>query len=412
MSMVNPTQKSTIKSTIIIHDTDLHGLTCGITALYALEGAIPLSHFDPRSELRTTPDNLANVIQNLGNADLYVLDIPIDVRNPKAYIDALIAHVQFKGRVVWMDHHGHSQWVDVLNRNGVFAVVFGTSYDLTMALPRMFSRVDSFVEGWAIIGALADFDPSIAPRVSRDLEEVVCDIVDSVYKQQRQQLMQVLNINEIPQYGNIGSISYGIATRRIEASQFIEACKSIGRPIPLPRTYGTLTNVVYTTEIPQSGLAWKTAWKLCLTTGCKVAMVPTYIPQRNQYSLIIATYWREDDRVRQAVEEFITMKFPGRQVVGHFGARSILLMAQNELEMIPQWARELDELISQRCYTPRTARLISDEYVARAIHEDYNRIVQLLERIAKALEAGAEAKQRQVELLKELYEKDQRTRYD
>ena len=401
------------RAIVVIHDTDLHGLSCGVNALYSLGSATPFSHFDPRSDMRTTPDNLANVIQKFGNVDLYILDIPIDVRNPKAYIDALISHT-FKGRVIWMDHHGHSQWVDVLNRSGVIAVVYGSSYDLSMALPRMYNRVDKFTEEWALLGALADFDSSIATKVSREFEEIVCDIVDSVYKQQRSQLMQILGIREEVQFGNIGSLAKGIVEKGVEVSQFIEACKQIGKPIQVPQ-YNVLNNVVYTTQLPQVGLSWKTAWKLCCITGSKVAIVPAYNPARNEYSIIIATYWRESDEVRQIVEDFIRSKFSARTTVGHFGAKSIVLFSQSEIETIPQIAKELDELIQQRAYTPRVARLISDEYVAKAIVDDFKailrRLTELIETQQKMYQEYLELKRRQVELLEKASEEEKR-RYD
>ena len=338
------------RSIIVIHDTDLHGLSCGVNALYSLSNVslsvLPFSHFDPRSDMRTTPDNLANVVEKFGNVDLYILDIPVDIRNPKRYIDVLISHAQYKGRVIWMDHHGHSQWVDILNRNGVIAIVYGTSYDLSMALPRMYNKVDKFTEEWALLGALADFDTSIANKVSREFEEIVCDIVDSVYKQQRSQLMQILGIREDVQFGNIGSLAKGIVEKGVEVHQFIEVCKQIGKPIQLPR-YTVLNNVVYTTELPQTGFAWKTAWKLCCVTSSRVAIVPAFNPVRNEYLIIIATYWRESDEIRQIVDVFVKNKFGTRTIVGHLGARSVVLFSQSEIELIPQIAKELDELIQQ-----------------------------------------------------------------
>jgi len=389
---------------IVIHDTDLHGLTCGIAALYAMPDASAYSHFDPQSPMRTTPDNLANVVMSLGAADLWILDIPIDIRNPKAVIDALVSHQQYKGRVYFLDHHGHSQWTAELARQGVGVAIFGSSYDLTLAVPRIFNRSDRFVEDWALLGAVADFDTSIASRVSRDFEETVCDIIDSVYKLMRPQLLSRLGITENPSLGNIGSLSWGIVQRRIDIYQFIEVCRELGKPLEVPQ-YSTVGNVVFTTQVPPPGLSWKVAWKLCLITGAKVALVPAFVPMRNQYTVIVATYWREGDAVRQAVENFVTSTFIGRQIVGHIGARSILLFSESEIQNIPMWARQLDEMISQQIYTPRVTRLINDELVARSLAEDFRailaRLTQILEEQRKMYQEYLELKRQQVELLRQ-----------
>ena len=409
---------STPKPITILCDTDLHGMSCGITALYTLlnQGfnVNIYSHFSTNpNEPTTTPTGLANVVENLGMTDLIILDIPVDVRNPKRFVDTLINHAQFKGKVLWLDHHGHSQWVDILNKNSVIAIVYGSSYDLSLAVPRMYNRVDSFVEKWALLGALADFDTSIANRISREFEEIVCDVVDSAYKQSLQQIKQQLNIPSNPSMGNIGELIHGIVTRRIETEQFIEVCKQVAKPIPLPQ-YTTLNNVVYTTQIPQSGLAWKTAWKLCCISQSKVAIVPTFNPRTNQYAIIIATYWRNEE-IKPIIEEFIKKKFTGRQIVGHFGARSIALFSQSEIETIPQIARELDEFIQQRIYRPRITHLISDSYVAEALAQDFKAVLNELKEIHKRMtemyKEYLELKRRQVELLERSTERE-RTRYD
>ena len=398
------------KPTLIVHDTDIHGLSCGINAIYAMRKqdlpATVYSHFDPKG-VSTTPTTLAQVIENLGNTDLIILDIPIDIRNPKKYVDALVGHAQFKGKVLWLDHHGHSQWVDVLNKSGVTAVIYGSSYDLSLAVPRMYDVVDSFVEKWALVGAVADFDTSVADRVSPELEADVADILDQAYKTRREDMARRLEILWRSEYGNIGMISAGIAANNIEPERVIETAKDLVDPLALPTRYETTGTVVYTTQMPQTGLAWKIAWKLCLTTNSKVAILPTQTP--NGYATIFATYWRAEDRIRNIVDEWVSRKFAGRQIVGHPGAKSVALMIQDEIQNIPMWARELSEEIDREVYTPKTVTLINDRIVAKAIESDLRtiltRLTQILENQQKMYQEYLELKKKQVELLERTEER-------
>jgi len=403
----------------VIHDTDIHGATCGINAIYALVQSkyapsqiTVYSHFSTTpSEPTTTPSGLVQVLQSLGRTDLIVLDIPVDIRNPRAYVEALITHAQYRGKVFWADHHGHSEWVSALNKCGVTAVVVGSSYDLSMLFPRMYDVVDSFVEGWSIIGAIADFDPTIAPKVPTDLEEDVCDILDQTWKVKREQLMRLLGISSAPHLGNIGQITWDIALRRIEPEKVIEAAKQLSQPLQLPQ-YGTIGDVVYTTQLPPPGLAWKTAWKLCLVTGCKAAVVPAFNPRLNQYTVIIARYWRTSEEIAQVIENYVQRRFAGRQIVGHPGARSVALFSQNELQMIPEIARELAEELERQVYTPRTVRLINERVVAEALHKDFTELLraikELLRQQTEMYREYLDLKRRQVELLEQLRQREAR----
>ena len=250
---LNPSRK-----TLVIHDTDLHGLSCGVNALRALRSAgmdaDVYAHFSTNpNEPATSPLALAIVIEILGLADLYILDIPVDIRNPKRYIAALISHARYKGRVIWMDHHGHSQWIDELNRNGVFAVVYGSSYELSLAVPRMFGRVDSFAEKWALIGALADFDETIASKVPTWLEIDVAEYLDQAWKFRREDMFRAMGYAyKVDAYktssGNVGFATKIIVEEQVEPERMIEVAKTLVSPIQLP-PYRTVGDVGYTTEL-------------------------------------------------------------------------------------------------------------------------------------------------------------------
>ena len=357
------------RRTLVISDTDLHGFSCGVNALKALRDsgvdADIYSHFSTNpSEPASTPSGLALLVQSLGEYDLYILDIPVDARNPRAYIDALVSHARHKGRVIWMDHHGHSPWVvEELKKNGVLVAVYQTAYDIALAVPRMYRKSDSWYERWALLGAAADFDESVKERVSAELEVAVAEYLDPVYKSRLVELARALGLEAYAEHikvnGQPGWFARAVAEKGIEPEQVIEAARQIGKPLLVPR-YSIAGDVVYTTELPPVGLAWKTAWKLCALTGAKVAVLPAYNPRANQYSVIIARYWRADDSVTSAIEEYVGRKFGGRQVIGHPGARSVPLVSQAEIDDIPAIARELSDMLASKAHAQ--SRLASVSY--------------------------------------------------
>jgi len=411
---------------MVIHDTDGHGISCGICAYYSMtkagESVSVYSHFSTSSsEPATTPTGLATVLEQLGQCDLVILDIPVDERNPARYVQAVASHAQFKGKVLWADHHGHSKWVQQLNTiPNVTAIVVGTSYDLALLIPRMYGAEDSFVEKWALLGALLDFDKSVADKVSREVEDVVCDVVDQALKFARKQLCDLVAPGEYdrlaPLHGNVGAMTKIFVERGVEADQLIELAKQVAKPIQVP-PYETYGDVVVALQEPQPGTAWKVANKLCILTGAKVAIVPSRSPRTGETVLIIARYWRTSDEVAQIVDQYVYTKFAGRQILGHPGARSVNLMQtpiEQAVEIARQVARELDEMLRQRIYTPRVAHLINDQYVAQAIAEDFKTIIrtltEILEQMRRMYQEYLELKRRQVELLEKAT--SEQRRYD
>jgi len=192
--------------------------------------------------------------------------------------------------------------------------------------------------------------------------------------------------------------------KRIEASQFLEVAREVGSRIPLPE-YKYAGDVVYTLQPAQPGMAWKLAWKLCLVSGHKYAMVPTVVPGKNQLSLIIATYWRLGEQYKRIVEQFIADTFPGRLVVGHPGARSVQLMDPGELQKIPMWAEKLHNMLASGIYVPKVTTFIPDASVVEAVTNDYrmilNRLTEILETMRQMYGEYLALKKEQVELLRQ-----------
>ena len=330
--------------TLIIHDTDLHGFTAGVIAHYLIEGSKPFSHFEPKHPLHLMPETLPKLLLNFKADEVYIIDIPINIRNPNEFIQALINFNKNIGKVHFIDHHKVNVDIKPLIENGIDIKITNSAYECSLEVALRFAKIDSFIEEWALIGALADFDTSIINQIDKDLEEIVCDVVDNAFKTKRNTIIERLGGKVDEKYGNVGSLTKLIVEKCITIDKFIDITRELVIPLPLPR-YKLIGDVVYTTEMPKVGLAFKTAWKLCLVTNSKVAIVPSFNPALNKYSIVISTYWREPDNVKRKVEEFIQTKFKNRTIVGHFGAKAIDVINLIEFENIPRIAKELNEFL-------------------------------------------------------------------
>ena len=144
-----------------------------------------------------------------------------------------------------------------------------------------------------------------------------------------------------------------------------------------------------------------------------VAIVPGYNPRTKTvegYDVRVLRYWLAPSDIpvpEDVVKDLIAQKAITGSVVGHADYISIRFSTLEEARNV---ARTIFRTIEGSEAT--VVHLISDRYVAEAVRRDYKEIIALLRRIAEALERGAEAKEQQVELLRDLYQRDSRTRYD
>jgi len=326
---------------LVVHDFDLHGFTSGVVAVRALldlgAEVTVYSNFEPKKGLpSSTPPALGDVIQSRASgADaLAVLDIPVG-REPAA-VRALTG---FAGKVVVADHH---EWKPALLKRlqsrGLAVMPAKTAYGMTLAFPRHLGlEPDGFAEKWALVGAVSDFDRSVADRVSRDFEEAVCDYLDRAFK---------LNTHALPrgpeEYGDCGSRAYAVAESRLEPSELIERAKATVGPLPLPR-HEVVGAVALATEVAEPGSPWKVAWKLSLATGSPMAVVPATDPARGQYGVVVSVYWREPDHVAASVDSLLKSR-AGYRLFGSPGARVVAGM-KSATEAV-EAARYLADLVN------------------------------------------------------------------
>lgn len=396
---------------IVIHDTDGHGILSASIALKVLRAkdydAVLAGQWS-RSGPSTTPYGITEFLRStitpgsLKSQDIdtmILLDIPVPVQEPSAFVQTLAEYTKMGIKVLYIDHHGHSEYHRLMLERGITPVITSTSYDLSMYLPRLYNVIDSDIEQLALLAATFDYDSSIASRISTELEEYV-ERLDQWIKGPAKQ------IEDIQWYGgHIGTEGRLAAFIAYRGPQYL---LNIARSLPeIPIVpYETIGDVVLGTQLPQPGLAWKTVSKLCRVTGSKVGVVPAQSPRG--YCVIVARYWRAPDEIVNIIECVVKYSI-GRTVVGHPGARSIAVTSESEaFSLAREIARELARRISSAMYTPKTTHLISDTLVAQTLHEDFKVLLQklseILEQQQKMYEEYLELKRRQVELLERLRE--------
>jgi len=411
------------KNVFVVSDTDIHG---GISLLVAVKAFQCVgvnvnyySHFElvrppnlPRQPV-TTPqwlaESLPRIVVPSPNLELYVLDIPVDIQKPLQFIETVKQYTI--GKVTFIDHHGHNQYTYMMYREGINVVITGTSFDMTMYIPRLLNVADKELEQWAIIAATADFDSSVIEKISGNIEEAVLEYLDQAWKFELEKLPEISQ--NIPRYGKVGAIVNWIIRRNMGPQEFLEYARNITKPIEVPE-YNVRGHVAYTITPPKPGLAWKVAWKICLLSGAKVGVV--YAESPRGPAVIVAKYWKSPPEIAETVDKVVSEVSGGRSVVGHPGARSILARSREDaLSLINEIVNRLNEEIESKVYTPRAAVLINERTVARAIESDFRMILrtlaEILEAQRKMYQEYLELKRRQVELLERLREREE-TRAD
>jgi len=342
---------------IVIHDTDGHGILSGAIAYKVLREknceAILAGQW-ARHGSSTTPYGITEFLRStitprsLKSQDIdmmILLDIPVPVQEPSTFVKTLTEYAKMGIKVLYIDHHGHNEYHRLMLERGITPVITSTSYDLSMYLPRLYNVIDEEIERLALIASAFDYDSSVALRISTELEEYV-ERLDQWIKGSAKQIEDLQWYDR--HIGTEGRLAVFIANR---GSQYL---LNIARSLPeIPIvSYEVIGDVVLAKEFPKSGLAWKTASKLCRLTGAKVAVVPASSPRG--YSVIVARYWRTSETIIPIIEDVVKEYSVGRTVVGHLGARSIAVTSESEaFQLAEQIARELTGRISSPIYTTK-----------------------------------------------------------
>jgi len=341
---------------MIIYHSDVHGSISGLVALKSLmnKGYKVLHHFSnfdkspPATEPEPFPCTLKMLVeqyiieqykvQQFKLQKVYILDIPIDVRNPSKAVWVL-EEVSRCVNVEYIDHHEVPPEASNLVIRGILRL-YKSAYKMTLHIPKELGVLNSELEYLALIGATADGDSTVADMVPRELEYVVNTYVDSAWKVGFRTIDEVKNL--MPKYGNAGAVVHYMLERNIGYDELLELAEKYGKELK-PVDYEVRGNVVVAKEVPPEGFGWKMSWLLSWLTGAPIAVVKHI--SRGKMTVIVATYWRRADLKLVVDEAVFSVVADKTRVVGHPGARSILVSDSSEADEI---ARRIAEKINER----------------------------------------------------------------
>jgi hypothetical protein len=345
----------------------------------------------------TGPEQLPNYIDTyfptLTQCDVEIIDIPVNIRNPKQYIDA-INRLATNTPVTLYDHHktDYQFATQILAR----MVIFGTGVEMAEALSDDRNRT------LAYIGVVADRDSSILTRVSRDEVErellPLANRLDVLVRQDAEATIKAL-------VSAVDPVEY------IRSSNPQYPPETLARQVSVVKR-GLNTVLVDLTTVPAqqiSAWSWKTMEQVALSYNADyvVAVAESFDRQTNSYvpTVLVIKYWLS---TRPSPRPTLAPVL-GRTTVGHDDAFSVRAIDAGDARSLAERMFNELELLS-----PRTTHLINEASVANAIRADYNaimvRLTQILETQTKMYQEYLELKKQQVELLRQL--QDRRARAD
>jgi len=385
---------STTKSKFIIGHFDGHGVATSASRARSI--GVPAERVYSKFPI-SGPEQLPNYIDTyfptLIQHDVEIIDIPVNLRNPKQYIDA-VNRLSQNTSVTIFDHHktDYPYVTQLLCR----VVLFGSGVEMAEALSDERNRT------LAYIGVVADRDSSILSRISRDEVErellPLANKLDIIVRQDAEVAVKTLVSATDP-------IEY---IRNVNAQYPPE---TLARQVSIVKR-GLNTVLVDLTSLPAqqiSAWSWKVMEQVALAhrVDYVVAIAESYDRQTNSYvpTVLVIKYWLSSKPSPRSQLQPVL----GRTTVGHDDAFSVRALDRNDAVQLAN--RIFDEL---ELLTPRVTHLINESRVAEAVRADFNTIMvklaQILETQTKMYQEYLELKRQQVELLRQL--QDRRARAD
>jgi len=385
-----------IKPKYIISHFDSHGVATA--AARARSIGVPADRVYAKFPV-TGPEQLPSFIDTyfptLIQHDVEIIDIPVNLRNPRQYIDA-INRLAANTSVTIYDHHKTDyQFATQLNCR---IVIFGSGVEMAESLSDEGNRM------LAYIGVVADRDSSILSRISREEVEKellpLANTLDIIVRQDAEKAVKELTKTDDP-----------IAYIRSHSSQYQYPPEVLVRQVNVIKR-GLNTVLVDLTTVPAqqiSAWSWKTMEQIALQyhVDYVVAIAESFDRQTNSYvpTVLAIKYWLS---TRTSPRPTLAPVL-GRTTVGHDDAFSVRALDRNDaIQLANKMFEELELL------TPRTTHLINEVRVAEAVRADFATILakltQILENQTKMYQEYLELKKQQIELLRQL--QDRRARAD
>jgi len=389
-----PVSQTSGRQKYVVGHFDAHGTST--VAAYARSNNVPVDNIYVRFP-DTGPEKITDFIDTffptLVKYDVVMIDIPVNLKNPRAWVDA-VNRLAMNTSVTIYDHHETD--VQFIPQLIARMVVFPNATRMAEVLSNDENRT------LAYIGVVSDRDSSILNVMDRSEIERLMSLANVLDVLVRQDALQTAR-NLITATDPIQWLRAQAVSVAYPPAQFASSVEV------LRRGYNTL--LIDMTKLPQSAGGW--SWKIMElvayinSVDYVVAVSQTVDRQTNQQIPIVQVirYWLSNrPSPRPQLQPIM-----GRQTIGHDDAFSIRAMDLND-------ARQLAEQLFNHleALTPRVTHLINDSNVAEAIRADFSTILQTLTRILeqqnRMYQEYLELKRQQVELLRRTT--DTRTRAD
>jgi len=383
---------STQKAKYIIAHFDGHGVSTAAARARSLK--VPAEKVYSKYPT-TSPEQLPNYIDTyfptLIQHDVEVIDIPVNLKNPRQYIDAINRLAQ-NTTVTLYDHHATDRQYlnDILARTIYFSDA--------VAMAEALANSDNIE--LAMIGVVADRDPSINRVLSQyEIENrylLLANKLDVIVRRDAEIAVKRL-------------ISEPDPVRYIEITDAQYPPYALVRQVEIIRK-GSYAVMVDLTKLPREQItqwSWKTLEQIAQSVRVDyvVAIAESFDRQTNQYvpTVQVIKYWLSRlPSPRKSTETIL-----GRATIGHDDAFSVratdITDARNVAETI---FNNLENVPASKM-----TRLINESTVAESIRNDFNTILSLLTRIlqqqSEMYREYLELKKRQVELLERVSQQPQ-----
>jgi hypothetical protein len=370
------------QQTVVVGHFDTHGVCAAYLAAKAFGAVDVFANFPA-----TSPESLVQTLQNLYSAAptslrIVLVDIPIDLKNPSAFVRGL-EDLALRHEIVFIDHHESSvQFLHMFQR--VKPIFLGPSA-LTLN-NYLLSRIPGATDTdrtIALVGAIGDRDPEVVRQglFTQELQ-ALADGLDVIVRERDGALRAVRTLLQSPAMlldearTKAGQIPSATLSQRIGSVAVAQG--------PLPAQWGP-----------------KALERLCFAAGTWYA-VGWGVDERSKTPVVRAII-RWDVQARMAhlplPGAVARTLWPTRNVIGHPAAPSVAATSETEAqEMALAWARALADAVTKSA-APAVTRFIPESNVAEILVEVLQRLEQILESQRQMYQEYLDLKRRQVELL-------------
>jgi len=375
---------------IIIAHFDAHGVSTAAARARVVGTARAYARF-PHTGPEKLPEFIDTFWAELTSASVEVIDIPVNLRDPATFIEAL-ERLARNTQVSYYDHHA----TDVQFTSRVSSPIRWFLFADAMQMLQALVPKDAPEFRLGLVGVVADRDAAVLSMVSRetverDLMPLACAL-DVLVRRDTQGTLDQLIAARDP-----------VAWLREQAVEYPPY--DLAEQISIKRRSHVAVLVDFTALEPKAYAPW--VWKTMEQVALKerrpyvVATAMVFDRQTGRYvpAVQVIRYWLARDRPepRPLVESVLG----GRTVIGHPDAFSVRCLDESDMEALAeQIFRQLTAPVS------RVTRLISEPTVAEAVQADFaailDKLTQVLETQQRMYEEYLELKRRQVELLERM----------